>query len=158
MRLAGAVPQQFTLHFPDLNSQDVPQALVADSSGNFFIVANSQKAFAYAEPPGAIVEVANIHITKTDGAGNVLASFDFGGSSIDTPTAAAVDPSGNLVIVGITQSSDFPLVAPLQTSGRIFITKLDARLQNILFSTRFSTGPPAENENATGVAVASAAT
>jgi uncharacterized protein (TIGR03437 family) len=153
VRLAGAVPQQFTLHFPDLNSQDVPQTLVADSSGNFFIVANSQKAFAYAVPLGAIVEVANIHVTKTDGAGNALASFDFGGSSIDTPTAAAVDPSGNLVIVGITQSSDFPLVAPLQTSGRIFITKLDARLQNILFSTRFSTGPSAENENVTGVAV-----
>ena len=37
--------------------------------------------------------------------------------------------------------------------GRIFISKLDARLQNILFSTRFSTGTPAENESATGVAM-----
>jgi uncharacterized protein (TIGR03437 family) len=74
-------------------------------------------------------------VIKTDSSGNVLATYDFGGSGIDTPNAAAVDPQGNLVIVGTTQSPNFPLVSPLQTSGSIFITKIGAQLQNILYST-----------------------
>jgi len=122
---ANPNPQSFLPHFPDLNPQNTVKLLMADPSGNLFIVSSIAQTSA----------VVNIHVTKTDGSGNVLASFNFGGSGMDTPNAAAVDSQGNLVIAGVTHSADFPLVSPLQKSGAIFITKVDAELQNILFST-----------------------
>jgi uncharacterized protein (TIGR03437 family) len=118
-------PGSFSAHLPDLNSQDTAILLTADQSGNLFIVSSTAKTPL----------IVNIHVIKTDGSGNVLATFDFGGSGIDLPNAAAADPQGNLVVVGTTQSSNFPLVSPLQTSGSIFVTKIAAQLQSILFST-----------------------
>lgn len=122
---AAAPVQQFSPHFPDLNSQDVPRALAADASGDFFIVSTSAKT-----PTST-----NIHVTKTDSAGNAIAVFDFGGSGVDTPEAATVDSQGNLIIAGGTTSADFPLASALQSSGSIFVTRIDGQLQGILFST-----------------------
>jgi len=53
-------------------------------------------------PQSRAVSANNIHIVKTDAAGNPLSSLDFGGSATDTPFAAAMDPQGNLIIVGWT--------------------------------------------------------
>ena len=122
---ASPNPQSFLAYLLDLDSQDTAKFLTADQSGNLFIVSSVAKTSA----------ITNIKVIKTDGYGNVLATFDFGGSGIDTPNAAAIDPQGNLVIVGMTQSPDFPLVSPLQKSGSIFVTKIAAQLQDILFST-----------------------
>ncbi len=131
---ANSLPQKFTQHFPDLNPNDTAVVLAADASGNLFIVADAATGVLTAL-------TTHIHVTKTDGAGNVLATLDFGGSSTDTPKAAAVDAQGNLVIVGETQSTDFPLVSALQTSGSIFVTKVDPQLHGILFSTLLGGGP-----------------
>jgi len=133
--LAGQ-PQSFSIHFPDLNPQDVPRIIVAGPSNVLFIVSAETKT----------TTITNIHITKTDSRGNLLGSFDFGGSAADTPNGAAVDAQGNLVIVGGTQSSDFPLVSAVQTTGAMFITKVDAQLSRIVFSTRF--GGPADSASA----------
>src|SRR5580704_4399950 len=103
--LAAAVPQSFSLRVPDLNSNDSARLLAADSSGNLFVVSSSPKTSA----------IVNIHVVKTDAAGNFIAAFDFGGSGVDTPFAAAVDPQGNLIVAGSTYSTDFPLVSPLRT-------------------------------------------
>ena len=133
-------PQSFLAHLSDLNMQDAAKLLTADQSGSFFIISSRAKTSA----------TTNIHVIKTDSSGNVLATYDFGGSGIDTPNAAAVDPQGNLVIVGTTQSPNFPLVSPLQTSGSIFITKIGAQLQNILYSTLLG---GSAGRSATGVAL-----
>jgi uncharacterized protein (TIGR03437 family) len=127
---ANPNPQSFLPRFPDLNSQDTAKLLVADPTGNLFIVSSAMKTST----------VTNIHVTKTDGSGNVLTSFDFGGSGMDTPNAAAVDSEGNLVIVGVTQSPNFPLVSPLQKSGAIFVTKINGTLQSIVYSTLLGGG------------------
>lgn len=127
--LSGAVPQSFSARLPNVNPQDSALLLAADSSGNLFVIATSRKTPA----------ITNIHVVKTDSAGSFLASFDFGGSGIDTPRAAAVDPQGNLIVVGTTESPDFPMVSPLLTSGGGFATKVDAQLTTILFSTRLGT-------------------
>jgi hypothetical protein len=118
-------PRSFSAHLPDLNPKDTPKFLVAYQSGNFFIISSTAK----------MPTISNILVIKTDGSGSVIGTFAFGGSGIDTPAAAACDPQGNLVIVGVTRSPDFPLVAPLQKSGETFITKIDGQLQNIIFST-----------------------
>jgi uncharacterized protein (TIGR03437 family) len=130
---AGALPasNQVIAHYVDIGSQGMSKLLAADSVGNLFVVST------VTEPWGS----PQIRIVKMDPQGNSLASFDFGGTydfPADAPAGAAVDPQGNLVIVGTTQSFDFPLVAPLISSARLpaaFITKVDSGLTHILFST-----------------------
>ena len=63
-----------------------------------------------------------------------------GGSSIDEPRAAAVDPSGNIWIVGNTDSDDFNLANPIvsqkvpyRTAG--FVIELDPTGTKLLFAT-----------------------
>jgi len=122
---------QVTAHYVDIGNQDMSELLAADSAGNLFVVST------VIEPWGS----PQIRVVKLDAQGNTLASFDFGGTynfPADVPAGAAVDPQGNLVIVGTTQSSDFPLVAPLISNARLpaaFITKMDSGLTHILFST-----------------------
>ena len=97
-----ATPNQFVARYLPIGASGSAAALAADASGNFFVVATVQ------EPSGQL----QIRAIKTDGQGNILASFDFGGTSFtspDAPTAAAVDPQGNLVIVGTTELSGFPV-------------------------------------------------
>ena len=100
------------------------------------------------------MSATNIHIVKTDGAGNPLAAMDFGGSAVDTPLAAATDPQGNLIVVGSTSSPDFPLVSPVLKTGQAFATKIDSQLGKILFSTLLgTTGSGIAPPQASGVAV-----
>lgn len=63
-----------------------------------------------------------------------------GGSGNDIPQAAAVDPTGNIWIVGNTDSDDFTLVNPIvsrkipyRTAG--FVVELDASRSKVLFAT-----------------------
>jgi uncharacterized protein (TIGR03437 family) len=139
--LAAAVPQSFSTRLPNRNPQDSARLLAADPSGNVFIIYSSPRTSA----------VVNIHVIKADPAGNFIAAFDFGGTGIDTPNAATVDPQGNLIVAGATRSADFPLVSPLLTTGAAFLTKIDAQLQRILFSTRLGSvggGPLSDGASA----------
>jgi uncharacterized protein (TIGR03437 family) len=135
--VAAAVPGSFTLHFPDANVTHTPRLLAADRSGNLFIISTFSPA------PNS----TNIHVTKTDSAGHVIASFAFGGSSTDSPFAATTDPGGNLIIAGITQSPDFPLTSG---SGRGFIIKIDPSLLRIIFSARVDASVGAMATDASG--------
>ncbi len=126
----AAAPNLFVARYVPIGTSGSTSLLTVDASGNFFIVGT------VTGPSGR----PQIRVIKTDSQGSVLASFDFGGSSDngpDTPTAAAVDPQGNLVIVGTTNSQDFPLVGPpiSKIGGGGFIMKLDSRLTQIMFST-----------------------
>ena len=67
-----------------------------------------------------------------------MATKDFGAGSNDSIVAAAVDPLGNLILAGNTDSVDFPLVSPLISIApgqTAFVVKVDSQLRNILFST-----------------------
>ena len=124
-----AAPNPLLVRYLQLGDQSQARLLASDSAGNLFAVSTVVK------PSGR----PQIRVIKTDPQGNVLASFDFGGSSRDVPNGAAVDPQGDLVIVGRTASSDFPLVSSLfskTTAEAGFVAKLDSELQHILFSTR----------------------
>lgn len=115
--------------YVDLPDGAQPTALAADSAGNLFVAAN------VTEPSGR----QQLRVIKTNSQGITLASVDFGGSGSDGISGAAVDPSGNLILVGGTDSPDFPLVSPLiskTSQNSAFIMKFDSVLQNILFSTR----------------------
>lgn len=124
----NAGSNQFEARYVPIGASGAADLLAVDGSGNFFVVATVQ------EPSG----LPQIRAIKTDGQGNVLASFDFGGSSGDMPSGIAIDAQGNPVIVGTTYSADFPLVSPLVSSSDQtgFVVQLDSQLTKILFSTR----------------------
>ena len=64
----------------------------------------------------------------------------YGGSGEDTGSNVCFDSEGNIIIVGSTRSSDFPVINAHQDTyggGRdAFILKLDP-LYNVIFSTYY---------------------
>ena len=127
LTLAGAA---VNLSYVDFGPGGNACCLVSDGLGNLYVIGSVAGASG-----------ANISVTRLDAANHVAGSFTFGGGGSDQPKAAALDPQGNLVIAGQTNSSDFPLVNALisQTEPRVpagFITKVNPSSGQILFSTR----------------------
>ena len=77
-----------------------------------------------------------------------------GGAAADAINAVAVDASGNVVIAGATQSTNFPLQDPAQGSNRggpdAFISKLTPTGHALLYSTYFG---GAGSEEFTAIAI-----
>ncbi|MFC2084795.1 SBBP repeat-containing protein [Bacteroidota bacterium] len=81
-------------------------------------------------------------ITKIspDGSEMILSTY-FGGNGQDYPItdALALDEFGNLLVVGVTRSTNFPVVSPIQEniggSSDAFISVFDNNCENLLFST-----------------------
>ena len=72
--------------------------------------------------------------------GNTVYCSYLGGSGYNRGSAIAVDSTGNIVVVGVTNSADFPTVNPLQEQVRdldIFITKMDPT--GLIYSTYLGT-------------------
>src|SRR6202142_868180 len=85
-------------------------AITTDSAGNTYVVGSRQLPGtpAFVDP---FVEQPNsdVFVPKLDPKGNLLFTDSFAGKGVDTATAIAVDPSGNIYIAGATNSPDFPL-------------------------------------------------
>src|SRR5580658_1831972 len=122
---------QFTTSLGD-SYPYVISAITADSAGNTYIVGSRQLANAGTD----------VCVSKLDPSGKLLFTDTFAGKGVDTGTAIALDPSGNIYIAGTTTSDDFPLSKPLQTqpnptAGTGFIIKLTGDGSTILYSTYF---------------------
>ena len=96
--------------------------LFAGTSGN-----NSQDAF----------------VSKLNASGSeLLFSTYLGGSGAETGNGIALDGSGNIYVVGNTNSTNFPAVnaiqsgpSPTENCGNGFVTKLDPAVPSLVFST-----------------------
>jgi uncharacterized protein (TIGR03437 family) len=69
---------------------------------------------------------------------HLLAATLLGGELTDAATSIAIDPSGNVIVGGFTDSKAFPTRAPFQTSFSShsgFAAALDSSLSKLLFST-----------------------
>ncbi len=142
--LAHAQP---SLQYVSGDSTAQARVFAADNSGNIFTVFNA------VEPSGR----PQMRVIKTSAQGTALGTFDFGGSSGDTPSGAATDSQGNLVIAGTTSSTDFPTVSPVVTASDqvvAFVVKINAQLTQILFSTRLGGSSGGSGGGTTGSAVA----
>jgi len=147
--------------------------IAVDAVGNAYITGfTSSTDFPtfHAVQPILLAPVAAF-VTKLNAAGNALVySTYLGGSGKsncggciatgDRGNAIAVDSAGNAYVAGSTTSSDFPLVAPFQTTTPnpqvAFVTKINAAGSTLVYSTYLGGGPTpgfTPQAVATGIAV-----
>lgn len=78
-------------------------------------------------------------VARLSPAGALVYATYLGGSAEDYGADVDVDPSGNAVVVGTTESGDFPTAQPLQGSSRgysdAFVTRLSPSGSALLYST-----------------------
>src|SRR5471032_1433341 len=82
-------------------------------------------------------------VSKFDPNGNLVFSTFFGGTGNEMGTAIALDPSGNIVIAGVTTSTNLPLANPVQAKYRStfgfgengFVAKIAASGNLLIYST-----------------------
>jgi len=138
-----AIAGEFTTSLGDANPYMI-SAITTDSAGNTYVVGSRQLG----APPAIVFDLeyippdSDVFVSKLDPNGKLLFTDTFAGKGVDTGTAIAVDPTGNIYIAGTTTSSDFPLSNALQTqpnptSGTGFIIKLSNDGSTILYSTYF---------------------
>ncbi|HEX2270583.1 MAG TPA: SBBP repeat-containing protein, partial [Pyrinomonadaceae bacterium] len=102
---------------------DIALGIAVDSQGSAYVTGNTG-ASTFPTTSGAFKTTSNFggaFVTKLDPTGSSLVYSTYltgtsaGGSTVGQ--AIAVDSAGNAYVTGVTQSSDFPVVNPLKTSG-----------------------------------------
>jgi hypothetical protein len=100
------------------NGNDQAFGLVLDTSGNIYVTGGTQSTNFPTTPnvfQTAYGGNGDAFLTKMGMGGTLLVYSTFiGGSGLDQGNGVAVDSLGNAVVVGSTQSSDFPSVDPSQ--------------------------------------------
>ncbi len=138
-----SIAGDFTTSIGDANPYTI-SAITIDSAGNTYVVGSRQLG----TPPAVVFDLeyippdSDVFVSKIDPNGKILFTDTFAGKGVDTGSAIAVDPSGNIYIAGTTTSSDFPLSKALQTQpnttyGTGFIIKLSNDGSTIFYSTYF---------------------
>ncbi|HMD31716.1 MAG TPA: SBBP repeat-containing protein, partial [Candidatus Acidoferrales bacterium] len=97
----------------------------------------------------------NAFVSELNPTGTALVySTYLGGSSDDEALGIAVDSGGNAVVAGLSNSQDFPLVAPLESHSSnqdLFVAKVAAGGGSFVFSTVF--GDSSGQTQASAVAI-----
>jgi hypothetical protein len=113
-----------------------------DSNGNCYLAGNgviNPTAGAFQSTPKSPPDSPSPFVVKLDETGNISFATYLGGSGIDTPTGIAVDNSGNVYLVGVTSSNDFPTLrahqAALATPPDLFIAVLNPTGTGLVYST-----------------------
>jgi hypothetical protein len=129
------------------------KGVAVDSSGSAYVVGVTEgggfpTVAAFQAVPVAGYTGPNGFVTKFSPSGTTLMySTYLGGSSQSWPAAVAVDAAGEAYATGITGSTDFPVVNPLQAHNNstlpatrgvattAFVTKFNAAGSGLIFST-----------------------
>ncbi|MFC2173376.1 SBBP repeat-containing protein, partial [Acidobacteriota bacterium] len=122
---------------------DVGEGIAIDASGNAYVVGLTEGddfPTLNALQPSRGGGQWEAFLTKLDAAGMAVYSTYLGGIRVDTAEDVAVDSGGSAVVVGRTDSPDFPLKNPFQGSnggGRYdaFVTKVNPAGTGLVFST-----------------------
>lgn len=140
---------------------DEGYGIATDSSGNAFVVGNTQYS-KFPTTPGALQNasrggIGEIFAAKLNAAGSALIySTLLGGNSNDTAYAMAVDSFGQVCLTGYTGSTDFPTKNPVQPTLRgnleAFVTKLNATGSALVYSTYLG-GTGVRDDIGQGIAV-----
>ena len=128
------------------------RGIAVDSSGSAYITGcTSSTNFPLTSPifDSIIGDLSDAFVTKINPSGSALVySTYLGGSNIDEGYSIALDPLHNAYITGLTYSSDFPLLNPIQDSNNgwadIFVVKLNSFGTALDYSTYL--GGPVSDE------------
>jgi hypothetical protein len=122
------------------SGMDAITAVATDHSGNVYVAGWTASAnFPTYGPGSGFGGSTDAFVAKWSQGGRVLVYCRYlGGSGYDEAYGIAVDSSGNAYVTGVTQSTNFPLLNPLQSQLKgyqnAFVTKLDPS-GNLLYST-----------------------
>jgi len=115
--------------------------VTVDASGNVYVVGDT---FSADFPSAGGFDTAlgggeDAFVTKINAGGATLAwSSYLGGSDIDRGRGVAFDASGNVYVVGMTNSSDFPSTGGFDTTldgVDVFVTKVNAAGSSLAWSS-----------------------
>ena len=145
---------------------DVGYGIAVDPAGNIYVTGETNSfdfpTFNAFQPDNHGGE-SDAFVTKINPTGSSFVYSTYlggsgltGGSGTDSGFAIAADTAGNAYITGNTDSADFPLMNPLQStfepSYDIFISELNATGSNLVYSTYLG-GISAGNEAGNAIAV-----
>jgi hypothetical protein len=125
-------------------NQDFADSIAVDSDGAAYVLGDTYSA----DFPVISAAQANNHgnrdlfITKFDTGGSPAYSTFLGGSGLDAGHNIAVNSLGEAIVVGETQSADFPLASPFQATYQAvsedgFVARLNSTGFSLLFSSFF---------------------
>jgi hypothetical protein len=135
--------------------------IAIDAARNFYVTGSTSSADFPVSPSAfssTLSSGLDAFVTKVEASGSdIVYSTFLGGTANDNASAIALDSSGNAYIHGVTASTDFPVVEPLQPTSNggseAFVTKLDGAGEALSFSTYLGGG---STDIAEGIAVDSA--
>lgn len=127
-------------------SLDFGEGIALDGAGDVFVAGWTDSVdFPLVDPlQGTLVGFRDAFVTKLSSVdGTILYSTFLGGDYVDEAHDVVIGGSGEIILVGQTESSDFPVVDPIQGElngppyaySDAFITKLSADGSTILYST-----------------------
>jgi hypothetical protein len=125
------------------SGNDNGNAIAVDASGNAYVTGiTASSDFPVANAIDITLgshAVDDVFVTKFNPSGSALVySTYLGGGSEDDGYAIALDKAGDVFITGRTNSSDFPLVNPIQVTRfafDMFVTEINPAGSALLFST-----------------------
>lgn len=123
------------------SSSEAGYGIAADAEGNAYVTGFTWSSDFPTE--GSLQQVTSANhafVTKLSADGSTLIYSTFlGGSSGNRGRAIAVDADGNAYVSGVTWSTDFPTVNPIQATGDLdgdaFVAKLNASGSGLVYST-----------------------
>jgi hypothetical protein len=117
-------------------AQDDARCIALDASGNVF-VSGATNSGNFPVTPNAVQREwsggDDVYVAEINAAGTAIQFATYlGGSDDDDPMSIAVDPGGNPVVTGVTQSTDFPIKVPAGTpffssAGGMFVFKISTQ-------------------------------
>ena len=121
---------------------DTVNGIAVDPSGNAYVIGYTNGT-NFPTTAGAFQQFNHggydVFVTKLNPSGSALVySTYLGGSTDDAGIAIALDSSGDAYLTGYTNSSDFPLAGPIQSTNHLtdaFVVKLNAAGSALLYST-----------------------
>jgi hypothetical protein len=132
------------------SNSEAGAGIAVDGAGNVYTTGNTQSTnFPTANALQATSSGGDAYVTKINAAGSAFVySTYLGGSGAEGGNSLKVDAAGNVYLTGLTGSTDFPTVNPIQGTNAgptlfpedAFVTKINAAGTALVYSTYLGGG------------------